>query len=407
MTDLLLADRPKTTGDFIAVETEYGARNYKPLDVVLTRGQGAYVWDVEGKRYLDCLAAYSAVNQGHCHPKILEAMVAQARKLTLTSRAFRNDQLAPFYEELCALTKSHMALPMNSGAEAVESALKVARKWAYQVKGVAKDQAEIIVCADNFHGRTLAIIGFSTDPVSRDGFGPFAPGFKIVPYGDAAALEAAITPNTAAFLIEPIQGEAGVVIPPAGYLRRARELATRHNVILILDEIQTGLGRTGKLLAEEHEGVEADLTLIGKALGGGFYPISAVLSNKEILGVLKPGEHGSTFGGNPLACAVARAAMKVLVEEGLIENAARVGERLLTNLKLAVGDRVADVRGRGLMIAVELHPDAGGARPICERLREMGLLCKETHDHIIRIAPPLVITDDEADWIADQFAMAI
>jgi ornithine--oxo-acid transaminase len=327
MTDLLLAERPKTTGDFIAVETEYGAKNYKPLDVVLTRGQGAYVWDVEGRRYLDCLAAYSAVNQGHCHPKILEAMIAQARKLTLTSRAFRNDQLAPFYEELCALTHSHMALPMNSGAEAVESALKVARKWAYQVKDVSKDQAEIIVCADNFHGRTLAIIGFSTDPVSRDGFGPFAPGFKIVPYGDAAALEAAITPNTAAFLIEPIQGEAGVVIPPAGYLRRARELATQHNVILILDEIQTGLGRTGKLLAEEHEGVEADLTLVGKALGGGFYPISAVLSNKEILGVLKPGEHGSTFGGNPLACAVARAAMKVLVEDGLIENAARVGDR--------------------------------------------------------------------------------
>ena len=407
MTDLLLADRPKTTGDFIAVETEYGAKNYKPLDVVLTRGQGAYVWDVEGRRYLDCLAAYSAVNQGHCHPKILEAMVAQAQKLTLTSRAFRNDQLAPFYEELCALTKSHMALPMNSGAEAVESALKVARKWAYQVKGVPKDQAEIIVCADNFHGRTLAIIGFSTDPVSRDGFGPFAPGFKIVPYGDAAALEAAITPNTAAFLIEPIQGEAGVIIPPAGYLRRARELATQHHVILILDEIQTGLGRTGKLLAEEHEGVEADLTLIGKALGGGFYPISAVLSNKEILGVLKPGEHGSTFGGNHLACAVARAAMKVLVEEGLIENAARVGARLLDNLKAAVGDRVADVRGRGLMIAVELHPDAGGARPICERLRQMGLLCKETHDHIIRIAPPLVIGDDEADWIADQFALAI
>jgi len=407
MTDILLADRPKTTGDFIAVETEYGARNYKPLDVVLTRGQGAYVWDVEGKRYLDCLAAYSAVNQGHCHPKILEAMIAQARRLTLTSRAFRNDQLAPFYEELCALTKSHMALPMNSGAEAVESALKVARKWAYQVKGVAKDQAEIIVCADNFHGRTLAIIGFSTDPVSRDGFGPFAPGFKIVPYGDAAALEAAITPNTAAFLIEPIQGEAGVIIPPAGYLRRARELATQHNVILILDEIQTGLGRTGKLLAEEHEGIEADLTLVGKALGGGFYPISAVLSNKEVLGVLKPGEHGSTFGGNPLACAVARAAMKVLVDEGLIENGARVGARLLDNLKAAVGDRVAEVRGRGLMIAVELHPDAGGARPICERLRHMGLLCKETHDHIIRIAPPLVITGDEADWIADQFALAI
>jgi len=405
MTDLL--ERPTAARDFIAIEAEYGAKTYKPLDVVLTRGEGAYVWDVEGRRYLDGLAAYSAVNQGHCHPKILEAMTEQAKRLTLTSRAFRNDQLAPFYEELCALTHSHMALPMNSGAEAVESALKVSRKWGYQVKGVAKDQAEIIVCADNFHGRTLAIVGFSTDPTSYEGFGPFAPGFKIVPYGDAEALERAITPNTVAMLIEPIQGEAGVVIPPAGYLRRARALCTTHNVVLILDEIQTGLGRTGKLLAEEHEGIEADLTLVGKALGGGFYPISAVLSNKEVMGVLKPGEHGSTFGGNPLACAVARAAMRVLVEEGLVENAAKVGAHLLDNLKSAVGGRVKEVRGRGLMIAVELQPDAGGARPICERLQAQGLLCKETHDHIIRIAPPLVIGEDEADWIADQFAAAI
>jgi ornithine--oxo-acid transaminase len=406
MTDATL-ERPSIADRFIATEAEYGARNYKPLDVVLTRGEGAYVWDVDGRRYLDCLSAYSAVNQGHCHPKIREALVAQAGRLTLTSRAFRNDQLAPFYEELCALTRSHMALPMNSGAEAVESALKVTRKWGYEAKGVPAGQAEIIVCADNFHGRTLAIVGFSTDPTSYGGFGPFAPGFKVVPFGDAGALERAITPNTVGFLAEPIQGEAGVVIPPAGYLRRARELCTAHDVVMILDEIQTGLGRTGKLLAEEHEGIEADLTLVGKALGGGFYPVSAVLSNKAVLGVLRPGEHGSTFGGNPLACAVARASLKVLVEEGMIDNAARIGARLLDNLKAAVGDRVRDVRGRGLMIAVELHPDAGGARAVCERLRGQGLLCKETHEHTIRIAPPLVINAAEADWITDQFAVAV
>jgi len=406
MSDTVL-ERPNAARRFIAAEAEYGAKNYKPLDVVLTRGQGVYVWDVDGRRYLDGLAAYSAVNQGHCHPKILEAMVAQAQRLTLTSRAFRNDQLAPFYEELCSLTRSHLALPMNSGAEAVESALKVTRKWGYEVKGVPDGQAEIIVCAENFHGRTLAIVGFSTDPATRNGFGPFAPGFRIVPYGDAEALEQAITPNTVAFLVEPIQGEAGVVIPPDGYLRKARELCTRHNVVLILDEIQTGLGRTGKLLAEEHEGIEADLTLVGKALGGGFYPISAVLSNKAVLGVLKPGEHGSTFGGNPLACAVARASLKVLVEEGLIDNAARVGARLKANLQNTIGERVKEVRGRGLMIAVELHADAGGARPVCEALRELGLLCKETHDHTIRIAPPLVISEDQADWIAEQFDMVV
>jgi ornithine--oxo-acid transaminase len=395
------------TADFIAREARYGAMNYKPLDVVLTRGQGVYVWDVDGKRYLDCLAAYSAVNQGHCHPKILAAMTQQAQRLTLTSRAFRNDQLVPFYEELCALTRSHKVLPMNSGAEAVESALKLARKWGYEVKGVPEGQAEIIVCANNFHGRTIAIVGFSTDEVSRRGFGPFAPGFTVVPFGDAAALEAAITPNTVAFLVEPIQGEAGVIIPPPGYLKAVRALCTRHNVQLIFDEIQTGLGRTGKLLAEEHEGVEADLTLIGKALSGGFYPVSAVLSNSEVMDVLHPGEHGSTFGGNPLACAVARAALKVIVDEDLVDNSARMGARLLAGLGTIASARVKEVRGRGLMIAIELHADAGGARRICERLQERGLLAKETHTHTIRIAPPLILTADQADWIVDQFRAAL
>ena len=400
-------ERSPDSAALIDLEARFGARNYKPLDVVLTRGEGVYVWDVEGRRYLDCLAAYSAVNQGHCHPKIREALIEQSGRLSLTSRAFRNDQLAPFYEELCALTGSHKALPMNSGAEAVESALKVARKWGYEVKGVAEDKAEIIVCADNFHGRTLAIVGFSTDPQSRKGFGPFCPGFKVVPYGDAAALEAAITPDTVAFLVEPIQGEAGVVIPPTGYLKKARELCTRHRVLLILDEIQTGLGRTGKLLAEEHEGVEADLTLIGKALAGGFYPVSAVLSNDEALGVLKPGEHGSTFGGNPLACAVARVALRVLVEEGMIDNAARVGARLQASLEAIDSDAIKEVRGRGLMLAVELHPEAGGARRVCEALQRLGVLCKETHDHTIRVSPPLVLTDDQSDWIAEQFTAAL
>ena len=405
MNDIALSR--SLSADLIALESLYGAKNYKPLDVVLTRGSGVHVWDVEGNRYLDCLSAYSAVNQGHCHPKILEAMVEQAGRLTLTSRAFRNDQLAPFYEELCALTGSHKALPMNSGAEAVESAIKIARKWGYEVKGVPEGRAEIIVAADNFHGRTVAIVGFSTDPQSRGGFGPFAPGFKVVPYGDAKALEAAIGPDTVAFLVEPIQGEAGVIIPPAGYLKRARELCTQHRVILILDEIQTGLGRTGKLLAEEHEGIEADLTLIGKALSGGFYPVSAVLSNSEVMSVLHPGEHGSTFGGNPLACAVARAALRVLTEEGMVDNAARVGDRLKASLTSIRADSVKEVRGRGLMLAVELHAEAGGARRVCEALQARGLLAKETHEHTIRIAPPLILTQTQADWIAEQFAAVL
>jgi ornithine--oxo-acid transaminase len=390
--------------DFLDIESRLGAHNYKPLDVVLTRGEGVWVWDTEGRRYLDCLSAYSAVNQGHCHPRIRAALVEQAGRLTLTSRAFRNDQLAPFYQDLCALTRSHKVLPMNSGAEAVESAIKVVRKWGYRVKGVAPDRANIIVCANNFHGRTIAIVGFSTDPASRDDFGPFAPGFTIIPYGDSDALEAAITAETVAFLVEPIQGEAGVIVPPDGYLRRVRDICSRAGIVLILDEIQTGLGRTGKLLAEEHEGIEADLTLVGKALSGGFYPISAVLSNSEVLGVLRPGEHGSTFGGNPLACAVARAALAVLVEEDMIGNAARQGARLIDGLRRLRCPAVREIRGRGLLIGVEFHPEAGGARRYCEALKDEGLLCKETHTHTLRLAPPLVITPEQVDWALERIA---
>ena len=390
------------TRQYIELEEKYGAHNYKPLDVVLSRGQGVWVWDVEGKKYLDCLASYSAVNQGHCHPRIMETMIEQCRKLTLTSRAFRNDQLGLLYEELCQLTNSHKVLPMNSGAEAVETVIKAVRKWGYQVKGVPKDQAEIIACENNFHGRTITLVGFSTEEHYREGFGPFTPGFKIVPFGDAEALESAITPNTVGFLVEPIQGEAGIIIPPEGYLMKAKSLCEKNRVVLILDEIQTGLGRTGKLLAEQHEGIEADISLIGKALSGGFYPISAVLSNTEVLGVLRPGEHGSTFGGNPLACAVARTALRVLVEEGMIENSASMGAYFLGELKKIKSPQVKEVRGRGLMIGVELLREAGGARHYCEKLMSLGILCKETHDHIIRFAPPLVITQDEIDWALER-----
>jgi ornithine--oxo-acid transaminase len=388
--------------DYISLENEYGAHNYKPLDVVLSRGEGVWLWDVDGKKYLDCLSSYSAVNQGHCHPKIIQTMMEQARKLTLTSRAFRNDQLGLFYRELCKLTNSHKVLPMNSGAEAVETVIKTVRKWGYNIKGVPEGQAEIIVCQNNFHGRTITIVGFSTDENSRAGFGPFTPGFKIIPFGDAMALESAITPNTVGFLVEPIQGEAGVIIPPPGYLKEAKAICEKHNVVLILDEIQTGLGRTGKILAEEHDGIEADLTLIGKALSGGFYPISAVLSNTEVMGVLQPGEHGSTFGGNPLACAVARTALKVLTEEGMIENAAEMGAYFLDGLKQFKNPSIKEVRGKGLLIALELFPEAGGARQYCQKLKEKGLLCKETHDNIIRFAPPLIITRDVVDWALER-----
>ena len=387
---------------YINLEEEFGAHNYKPLDVVLNRGEGVWVWDVEGNKYMDCLSAYSAVNQGHCHPKIMNTMIEQARKLTLTSRAFRNDQLGLLYKDICELTSSHKVLPMNSGAEAVETAIKAVRKWGYKVKGVPGDQAEIIVCENNFHGRTITIVGFSTDKNSREGFGPFTPGFKIIPFGDVDALEAAITPNTVAFMVEPIQGEAGVIIPPAGFLREAKSICEKNNVVLILDEIQTGLGRTGKLLAEEHENIEADLTLIGKALSGGFYPVSAVLSNKEVMDVLRPGEHGSTFGGNPLACAVARTALKVLIEENMIENSANMGKYFLSRLSQIKSPDIKEVRGMGLMIGVELFPEAGGARKYCEALMKQGLLCKETHENIIRFTPPLVITKEEIGWAMER-----
>lgn len=387
---------------FIDLENEFGAHNYKPLDIVLARGQGVWVWDVEDNKYLDMLASYSALNQGHCHPRILTALIEQAKKLTLVSRAFRTDQLGPFYKEICEMTHSHSVLPMNSGAEAVETALKAARKWGYKVKEIPENMAEIIVCANNFHGRTITIVGFSTESQYRDGFGPFAPGFVTIPFGDAEALEWAITPNTVAFLVEPIQGEGGIIIPPAGYLKKVREICDRHNVLLILDEIQTGLGRTGKLFAEEHEGIESDLTLVGKALSGGFYPISAVLSNKEALSVFNPGDHGSTFGGNPLACAVAREALKIIKDENLIENSMVMGNYLIQNLNRLSSPYIKEVRGKGLLVGVELKKSAGGARRFCEALMEKGILCKETHKHVIRFAPPLTITKEELDWALER-----
>lgn len=393
----------------IQLEEQYGAHNYHPLDVIIHRAEGVWVYDVEGKRYLDCLSAYSALNQGHRHPRIIQALVDQARNLTLTSRAFRNDQLGLLYQELCALTGYEMVLPMNTGAEAVETALKAARRWGYRIKGIPRDQAEVITCAGNFHGRTISIISFSTEDEYRDGFGPPTPGFVSIPYGDAQAFEDAITPNTAAFLVEPIQGEAGVVMPPSGYLQRVREICTRHHVLLLADEIQTGLGRTGKLLACDHEGVRPDVAILGKALGGGVYPVSAVLASRDILGLFEPGSHGSTFGGNPLGAAVARTALQVLVEEGLIENAAILGDYFLGHLKEALdgNERVHDVRGRGLLIGVELKDEIGGARQFCEELAVRGLLCKETRKDVIRFAPPLVIDRPTIDWALEQIVEAL
>jgi ornithine--oxo-acid transaminase len=390
--------------DYIALENEYGAHNYHPLDVVIERAEGVWVWDVEGRKYLDCLSAYSALNQGHRHPRIVAALVEQAQKVTLTSRAFRNDQLGLLYKELNGLTGYEMALPMNTGAEAVETAIKLARKWGYVKKGIAAQRAEIITAGGNFHGRTITIISFSTEPLYRDAFGPHTPGFVTVPYGDAAAIERAITPNTAAVMLEPIQGEAGVVVPSAGYLRAVSDLCRRHNVLFIADEIQTGLGRTGRLLACDHEGVRPDVTILGKALGGGVYPVSAVLASREILGLFRPGEHGSTFGGNPLAAAVARAALRVIVEEHLVENSARLGEYFQERLAEIPGPHVREVRGKGLLIGVELKPQAGGARRFCEALQARGILCKETHDHVIRFAPPLVIDRPAIDWALGPIA---
>ena len=386
------------TQQYIDLEERFGAHNYHPLDVVITRGEGVWVYDVDGNRYLDCLSAYSALNQGHVHPKILQVMLDQAKELTLTSRAFRNDQLPLFYKELSQLTGYEMALPMNSGAEAVETALKLARKWAYQVKGLPRYQAEIITAHNNFHGRTISIISFSSEPLYRDDFGPFTPGFVEIPFGDARAIARAITPQTAAVMLEPIQGEAGVNIPPEGYLRQVRDLCTQNNVLFIADEIQTGLGRTGKLFACDHEAVHPDLVIIGKALSGGFYPVSAVIGSADLLGLFQAGEHGSTFGGNPLGMAVARAALRVLVEEHMVENSAKMGEYFYEQLAEIPSPHVKEVRGKGLMIGVELHPQAGGARRFCEALVAEGILAKETHENVIRFAPPLIIDQATLDW---------
>jgi ornithine--oxo-acid transaminase len=388
----------------IAMEEEYGAHNYHPLDVVIDRAQGAWVTDVNGRRYLDFLAAYSAVNQGHCHPKILAALVEQAQKVTLTSRAFRNDQLPLLLRDLHELTGFEMTLPMNSGAEAVETALKAARKWGETVKGVEANRTEIIVCSNNFHGRTISIVGFSTDEQYRTGFGPFPAGFKHVPFGDAEALRRAITPQTVAFLVEPIQGEAGVIVPPQGYLRAVAQICKENNVLLIADEIQSGLGRTGKLFAYMHDGITPDVVIAGKALSGGFYPVSAVMSSREVLGVFRPGDHGSTFGGNPLACAVARAALRVIVDEGLAERSAELGAYALGRLQRMRSTDVVEVRGRGLWLAIELNVPA---RPICEALRDRGVLCKETHETVIRIAPPLVICREDLDWGLERIELVL
>ncbi|QHN05081.1 ornithine--oxo-acid transaminase [Granulicella sp. WH15] len=390
--------------DFIELEDQYGAHNYHPLDVVIDRAEGAWVFDVEGRRYLDFLSAYSAVNQGHCHPAIYKALVEQAAKVTLTSRAFRNDQLPLLLKELHDLTGYPMALPMNSGVEAVETALKAARKWGQTVKGIPAGQAEILTCTNNFHGRTISVVGFSSESQYKCGFGPFAPGFKQVIFGDIESFHQAITPNTCAILIEPVQGEAGIRIPPAGYLKAVAELCKEHNILLICDEIQSGLGRTGKLLASEHEGVAPDVVILGKALSGGFYPVSAVLSSREVLGVFHPGDHGSTFGGNPLACAVARAALKVLVDEDLIARSAELGAYALDRLKRLKHPNVAEIRGLGLWIGIDLK---GPARPLCEALKDRGVLCKETHDTVIRFAPPLMISREDLDWGLEQIEAVI
>lgn len=383
---------------YIELEEQYGAHNYHPLDVVIERGEGVWVYDVEGNKYLDCLSAYSALNQGHVHPKILEAMIEQAKKVTLTSRAFRNQQLPLFYKELSEMTGYEMSLPMNSGAEAVETAIKLARKWAYKTKGIPYYESEIIVADGNFHGRTITIISFSTEEYYKKEFGPFTPGFITVKYGDLKSLESAITPNTAAIMLEPIQGEGGVIIPPEGYLQSVLNLCQKNKILFIADEIQTGLGRTGKLFASQHENVRPDMVIIGKALSGGFYPVSAVLADRGIMGLFQPGEHGSTFGGNPLGAAVARAALSVIQEEKLIERAEELGNYFKEELKKISSTHVKEVRGRGLLIGVELKPEAGGARRFCEVLKEKGILAKETHDNVIRFAPPLIITKDVLDW---------
>jgi ornithine--oxo-acid transaminase len=386
------------TADYLAEVDRYSAHNYHPLPIILSRGEGAWVWDIEGKKYLDCLAAYSAVNQGHRHPAIVEAAKQQIDRLTLTSRAFHNDQMGPFLRELCDMAGYEKALPMNSGAEAVETAIKAVRRWGYRKKGIRADQAEIVVCANNFHGRTTTVVSFSTEEAYREGFGPLTPGFQIIPYGDAAALESAITPNTAAFMFEPLQGEGGVIVPPDGYLRQVAEICERNNVLLVADEIQTGLGRTGQLFCCDWEGVKPDVLVVGKALSGGFYPVSAMLAGEEVMDVFAPGDHGSTFGGNPLGAAVARAALKVIVDEQLPERARELGDWFMSELRAMNSPHVHEVRGRGLMIGVEIKRESGPARPFCEGLMERGILAKETHEQVVRFAPPLVVEKADLEW---------
>ena len=385
--------------DYMQLDDTYAAHTYHPIEVVIERGESVWVYDVDGNKYLDCLSAYSAVNQGHCHPRILEAAAAQMHKVTLTSRAFYNDQMGPFLKQLCELTGYEMAVPMNTGAEAVETAIKIARKWGYQMKGVPDNQAEIIVCEGNFAGRTISIISFSSEEQYKEEFGPLTPGFKLIPYGDADALAEAITPNTVAFLVEPIQGEGGVNVPPAGYLKRAAEICAANNVLFMADEIQTGLGRTGALLCSDHDGVRPDVVTLGKALSGGFYPVSAVLADRRVLGLFRPGDHGSTFGGNPLGSAVARAALDVLVDESLIDRSREVGAYFMGRLKRIESDHIKEVRGKGLLIGVEM---TNQARPYCDALRDAGILCKDTHGTVVRFAPPLVISKEEIDWAMDR-----
>ncbi len=395
------------SSDFITLEDKYGAHNYHPLDVVINRAEGAWVWDVDGEKYLDFLAAYSAVNQGHCHPRIVKAMVEQACKVGLTSRAFRNDQLGPFCKELCELTGFARMLPMNTGAEAVETAIKAARKWGYTIKGIPEDKAEILVFDGNFHGRTTTIVSFSSDEEYKFGFGPFTPGFSILPYGDIDAVRAAMNPNVAAILIEPIQGEAGIVAPPDGFLKQLRELTTANNCLLMADEIQSGLGRTGTMFAYEHEAIRPDIVIIGKALSGGMYPVSAILADDEVMGVFNPGEHGSTYGGNPLGAAVAREALAVLVDEKLAERSTELGQYFMERLRKFNSPHIKTIRGKGLWIGIVLDPNAGGARRFCEALQRKGLLCKETHEHVIRIAPPLTITREEIDWALERLEQVL
>lgn len=394
----------KNTQYYIDLENRYTAHGYHPIPVVIQRAEGAWVWDVGGKKYLDCLSAYSAVNQGHRHPAIMAAMYAQAEKLTLTSRAFHNDRLGAFMKKLSELARMEMALPMNTGAEAVETAIKIARKYGYEKRGIEKNKAEIIACRDNFHGRTTTIVGFSTDPDANTGFGPYGSGFTCIEYDDPEALEKAITKNTVAFLVEPIQGEAGVKVPREGYLRAVRDICTKRGILLILDEIQTGFCRTGKMFAWMYEDARPDILAVGKALSGGVYPISAAISSEEIMSVITPGTHGSTYGGNPLACAIGTAALDVLVDEKLDERAETLGKRFRKGLLGITTDKLVDIRGKGLLNAIELKVEAGTAREHCERLMELGVLAKDTHGQTIRFAPPLVVTEKEIDWLVERIA---